>query len=229
METTQQTTTIEAGSAGSGRSERASVERTLAGSYGIAAIAGLAVLIMAILALVNIVPVRLTAAAVIAGGLAFLVEGAGIAARARQIQHRTAGAGGETSALGGGVSVQLLAGVAGVTLGILALVGIEPITMLASSLIVFGAALLLGTLAVRETGDLAATRSEEGGLTQRTIQTSNGARVFVGLGALALGVLTVIGVGPTLVLTQIGLLAVGAILLLSGSVLGSRFGMAAEG
>jgi hypothetical protein len=225
METTRQTT-YESRYPTGGTSERRTTQRTLAGSFGVAAVAGLAVLIFAILALVNIIPLALTAGAVIAGGVAFLVEGAGVAARAKQMQrHEDV----ETSALGGGVSIQLLAGIAGVTLGILALIGINPVLLLGSAAIVFGVALLLGTLATRETASAETARGHGGIEMDQTIQTSNGARVFVGIGSLVLGVLAVIGIGPALVLTQIGLLAVGAILLLSGSAISARFGMAAEG
>jgi hypothetical protein len=228
METTQQTT-VQSGYPGGGSERRAAVEKTLAGSYGIAAVAGLAVLVLAILALVGIIPIALTGGAVIAGGLAFLIEGAGLAARARQLLRAGEGTEVDPSAIGGGVSIQLLAGLAGVTLGILALLGIEPILLLGSAVIVFGIALLIGTLAIRETAGIAGIgggRAEQSQMLHQTIQTSNGARVFVGVASLALGVLTVIGIGPALVLTQIGLLAVGVILLLSGSAMGARFGMA---
>ena len=133
----------------------------------------------------------------------------------------------ETFSFGGGVSIQLLAGVAGVTLGILAIVGIAaPILLLGSAIIVYGVALLLGTLATYGTARVEAGRGEEGRLTDQTIQASNGARALVGIASIAFGVLAVIGVGPAFVLSQIGILAIGAILLLSGSAIGARFGMA---
>jgi hypothetical protein len=226
MQTTQQTTRAYSTDTLGERSERHEGTKTLIGTYGVAALAGLAVLILSILALVGISPLWLTSIAVIAAGVAFLVEGAGIAARARQMQRSIGGSQMETSFVGGGISIQLLAGAAGITLGILALVGIAaPILLIGSAVIVYGVALLLGTLGTYGTSRMHAGGGHEGELTVQTIQASSGARVLVGIASVALGVLAVIGVGPALVLSQIAILTVGAILLLSGSAIGARLGM----
>lgn len=195
--------------------------RLLAGSYSIESVAGAGVVTLAILALANVLPVWLTGIAVIVAGGAFLVEGAGLGARARQIRRSLHAQDAHMAAFTGGVSVQLLAGVTGVTLGILALVGIATDPLLAIAAIVFGGALLLGTSATHELSRFEGQRSRLASAVRETIHASNGAHVMVGAAVIALGILDLIGVGPNLVLVTIALLSVGALFFVTGAAIGA--------
>lgn len=202
--------------------------KVMAGTYSVEALAGAAVVTLTILALVDVLPVYLTAIAVIVAGGAFLVEGAGLGARAKQIRRSLQAKGVNTGGLIGGVSVQLLAGVAGVALGVLALIGMSPNLLLAISAIVFGSALLLGPSATREVSRLEQEHPYEASVAHESLRASNGARAMVGAGAIALGILALIGVGPVVTLIVIAILAVGAILFLSGIAIGAGEASAAR-
>jgi hypothetical protein len=96
--------------------------------------------------------------------------------------------------LGGDVMVDLLCGITGIVLGVLALVGIVPQYLVPSALIVFGGSLLLGgALSMR-------TRSVQtaapGGQTQIVAYpgsaAAGGMEILVGIAAIVLGILSLI-------------------------------------
>jgi hypothetical protein len=156
----------------------------------------------------------MAAIATIVIGAAILLEGGAFGAGS--FASRTAT---EAAAFEGGVSTMFLGGVAGIVLGILALLGIAQMTLLSVAVLVFGATFLLsgpsvssavyegaaqGTTAVREVGSAGA-----------------GGHVLVGLAAIVLGILALIGISQ-LTLILVALLTLGAGALFSGSAVGAR-------
>ena len=123
--------------------------------------------------------------------------------------------------------MEALAAVGGVVLGILALIGVSPLTLMPVSAIVLGGALLMvGGAAARVD---ALTRSEiaagSRSLVERTPYVATGSDLLVGVGAVVLGILGLSGHDP-LTLTLIAMLSMGAAVLLNGSTIAARlFGM----
>jgi hypothetical protein len=119
-----------------------SMAKTVATGSGVEAVAGGAALVLAILGLAGLLPMVLASIAVIAAGAAFLFQGAAVAARHRRLALE---AGGGEAEIETGMSTEIAGGLAGIALGILALIGIETVALLAISAIVFGGTLLFGS------------------------------------------------------------------------------------
>jgi hypothetical protein len=195
-----------------------SMARMAATGSGAEAVAGAGALVLAILGLAGMLPMILASIAVIAAGAAFLFQGAAVAARHRRLALE---AGGGEVEIEAGMSAEILGGLAGITLGILALIGIATIPLLAISAIVFGGTLLFGSPAIYR-----ASRAEHEAvvldvIARETAAGAAGAQALVGVGAITLGILALIGLVPhTLVLVAV--LSVGSAALLSGGALTSK-------
>lgn len=186
------------------------------------ALGGAAAIVLGILALIGLRPMLLGAIAAIAAGLGVLVAGAAIAGRYAhtfEVEGLT-----ERREIVGGTGLEALTGVAAIVLGILALLGIAPLTLLAVSAIVLGAGLLMasGSLARLERLISSDALLGEHRLRHDTAYTATGSEVLIGIGAIVLGILALLGLAP-LTLTLVALIAVGAVELFSGSVLASGF------
>jgi hypothetical protein len=195
-----------------------SMAKTVATGSGAEAIAGGGALVLAILGLAGLFPMMLASIAVIAAGAAFLFEGAAVAARHRRLALESGGGEAEIET---GMSAEIIGGLAGIALGILALIGVETVPLLAISAIVFGGTLLFGSPAVYR-----ASRAEPGNyivdeIARQTTVGAAGAQALVGIGAITLGILALVGiVSQTLVLVAV--LSVGGAALLSGGALTSK-------
>jgi hypothetical protein len=120
----------------------------------------------------------------------------------------------EIEAASGGLAIESIAGLAVMVLAILALVGVLPALLTTVSGIVFGAAMLVAGIAIagawtRLTAVAARTRGE-------TIEAEGGAGVemLVGLAAIALGILALLGISPAVLVPAL-IITGGAGLLLS--------------
>ena len=195
-----------------------SMAKTVATGAGAEAVAGGGALVLAILGLAGLFPMILAAIAVIAAGVGFLFEGATVAARHRRLALE---AGGGEAEIETGVSAEIIGGLAGIALGILALLGVETTILLAVSVIVFGGTLLFGSPAVYR-----ASRAEPGNqvvdeIARQTTAGAAGAQALVGIGTITLGILALVGIVPqTLILVAV--LCVGGAALLSGGALTSK-------
>jgi hypothetical protein len=205
------------------------VKRTYAVEAGGAAtesMGGVAVIVLAILALVGVLPRVLTPIAGMVFGAAFVIEGAAIASRFSAIMYQIAEDGSDQVEMGGGVTVELAAGVSAVVLGLLALLGVVPTILLPSLVIVGGAGLLLSAGAVHQLNDLRATMIGGAPALQRiaraSVSSAAAAQVLAGLAGVALGILALTGVGDPQVLTVVGLLVLGASITLSGTALSGK-------
>jgi hypothetical protein len=190
-----------------------SLGRSLAGTIG-----GLAAVVLSILGLARIYPFFMVSIATIAVGAVLLFKALAIAAEYPKFLSPTTA----RAEFSTGVSAELLAGGAGIILGILAILGIEFQPLTAIAVIVFGAGLIFGTSVVKNLNTLKSQAVGAETITQRVseevISSTMGTQAFVGVGAVILGILSLIGLQPV-ILTLVALLAIGATSLLTGSAL----------
>ena len=173
--------------------------------------------VLSILALAGIFPNELAAITVIALGVVLGCQGANVVLRYTDLLHE-AGATPNPRAieLGRGITAELLGGLAGVVLGILALLRIAPTTLMSAAVITYGGTLLLTR---GEFVSLTLTGKENDAV--RELMESMGkatasAQVLTGLGALTLGILGLVGLAP-IIMILVALLAIGTSMLLRSS------------
>jgi len=210
------------------RADKTTAEFVAGGSMS-EAVAGIGAIVLAIVALAGVYPTYLgpITAIVVGGGL--LLQGVSVAARTSALIREAGDTGLTEAELGGGMTAEMLGGVAGITLGILALVGVVPVALLSVAVLVFGAALLLGAAANRTLNYVRIQYSNAHPTARRIatnlVSTANGAQVLVGLAAVTLGIIALAGTMP-LTLDLVALLAVGVSNTMSGSALsGKMFSM----
>jgi hypothetical protein len=209
----------------------ASVETNIreATNYGglVDALGGAATVVLAIIGLAGTKADMLLAIATVVFGAALLIQSGTILS---ELTHMMFPPGAGTSAeefSGGGLSTVFLVGMAGIVLGVLALLGIFPVELIAIAVIAFGGALVFGSNAVwsvhrmkrafiRTSGTRTVAGSEI--LATEIAAGSAGLQCFAGLAAIVLGILAVTGNYPV-ALSLIGLLVMGATILLTGSTL----------
>lgn len=215
------------------RGKERRIAKVMTGVSSTEALVGAGATVLGILGLVGIWPFYMAAVATIVIGAALVIEGAGIAAQYRNIMSQMNGSRYERAELGGGATNQTLGGLAGITLGILALVGVVPSTLLPVAVIVFGSAIVLGATAPRELESAVEryeryrhTESESRHVAHEAVQATEGTQVLVGLGSIVLGILVLTDVGAPAILILVALLSIGAAEFLRGSALGSRMGLA---
>lgn len=195
-------------------------EKVLGGGSTVESIAGAGAVTLSILGLCGVIPGYMLAISVIAVGAGLVLEGATVAARAADIISRLADRTEEID-VSGGVTVEFLGGAAGIVLGILGLLAIDPLMLSAVAAVVFGGTLLLSSKG-RVDLNRAVARTFAGPHTHRdelmyhAVTASASSRTLVGIGAGVLGILVLAGVTPYAVLTLIAMLCAGASLLLSG-------------
>lgn len=189
-------------------------------------VGGAAVIVLTILGLANVAPGLMYAVATIAIGIAILFEGGSVAAEYTQIANKTAESKFEKIDLGSGMTVEMVAGIAGIILGVLSLLGIVPLILSAAAIVVYGASLILSSGMTLRLNDLkfeetADTHPRAQKLAYEAIHATVGAQILIGLSATVMGVLALVGVAST-VLVLVALLAIGTSLLLSGGAVGGR-------
>jgi hypothetical protein len=195
-----------------------------------AVVAGLAGA-LAILGLVGIYPLYLMAITTIVLGFGFLAQGAGLGSRYKQLK-KIAGSQKRKTALSSGISLEILAGVAGIVLGALVLVGVAPLALGAVAAIVFGAVLPFsgGTNSAidRLFSELEEpSKHSKLGLHSKVAAVS-GLDTLAGIAAIVLGVLALMNIGWPLVLTLAADLTLAVALALTGTTMGAQFGKTAE-
>jgi hypothetical protein len=164
------------------------------------AIGGIATIVLAIVALAGVNPGILVPVAVTVFGAALLVQGGAILSEHAHILF-PAGTASAEPFKGGNLSAVFMVGIAGIVLGVLALLGVAAATLTAVSIIAFGTALVLSANSVRELH-----------IVRRPVGMS------AGLTAVVLGILAVAGVNPAVLMLS-ALIVLGAALVLSGSTL----------
>lgn len=199
----------------------------MAGGSVVEGLCGAATVVLAILGLANMWPDYMASIATITFGVALLAQGGAIAARYSQLLREATPFEWDARTEVGGMGAELLAGGAGVVLGILGILGIGTPTLIPIAVIVFGAALLLGSSAAVDLGTLTALSTAEASterfahVVRQASTAASGAQVLVGISAIVLGILALVGVQP-LAITLVALLVVGAAVLFSGAAVSSR-------
>jgi hypothetical protein len=177
--------------------------------------AGIAVIVLAILALASISPGVLMPIAAIVIGVGLLIEAANTGIEYSRVTARGMQSGTvQTARLGADVSVEMMAGIAGIVLGVLALIGAgSDMRLLPAALIVFGGAMLLAGISATTVSTVSTLEAAPGGVAvQSELAPARGVQVLAGISAIVLGILSfVLSAGPTLLM--VGFLVVGAALL----------------
>lgn len=194
------------------------------GSIG-QSVAALATVVLTILGLAHVVPEYLVAIATIVFGAALLLHGSATLSEYARLSFRPTITTSYAAPISdGGLSAVLLAGAAGVVLGLLALLRISTLELTAIAVISFGAALILSSsTGIRmhllrlslATPDERAQRLASDALAGEMLSSSPGIFGLVGLAAIVLGILALAGFSPA-VLVLIALLALGSVTALSG-------------
>jgi len=177
------------------------------------AVGGIATIVLAIIALSGTGAGFLLSIATIVFGAALLIEGTSIATDYSHMQTSVPGLALQIGT--GGLSAVFMAGIAGIVLGVLALLGIYAMVLTSVAVIVFGAALILSAsstmnlhaLKVRMSGDLVAGDMMSGGVA---------AQALIGVAAVVLGIIAVTG-NHTETLALVALLVLGAGILSTGN------------
>jgi hypothetical protein len=206
--------------------ERSKAFETTMGGSGLEAIGGITAIVLGLLGLLGVLPGLLAAIGVIIIGVGLISQGTAVAARYEELLKalETGGSARPAAELAGGMTTEFMGGLAGIVLGVLALLGIAPLTVMATALIVFGATLLMSTA---ETSRLISMGSLQGERARQifrvAVPATAGGQVLVGLASMILGILALV-MAPHMSLTLIlvGILAVGAALLFSGSAVAGR-------
>jgi hypothetical protein len=168
--------------------------------------AGVAVIVLAIVALAGVsTHVLASIAAIVIGGGLMMQAMNSAAEQFRPLAVPATAVAVQRTELSGDVLVDCLCGVAGIVLGILALVGAGGTALLSAALIVYGGALLVGGAASARLPGLVAP---------------SGMEMLIGLAAVVLGIISVLMAGAAM-LVLIGFLAVGAALLLVSAAFGN--------
>jgi hypothetical protein len=150
---------------------------------------GFAGVVLAVLGLVHVAPAYMASIATLAIGAALAFDGAAIRARSVNVS----------------MPAEFTAGLAGIVLGILAILGIEPAILVPVAILIFSAGMLLSTGASVHYG-------AEGSL------AVSGTHVLCGLAGLILGIMALVGTA-SLTLTLVALLTLGVTTLLNGTVM----------
>jgi hypothetical protein len=194
-----------------------------AAAYGgfVDALGGIATIVLAIIGLTGVKPDALLSISTIVFGAALLIQGGAMLSEFAQIETTDA----SIATGSGGVSALFLVGVAGIVLGVLALVGIHAPLLTSVAVIAFGVALLLSSAAVWQllTSRSVATRFQTHAPMVRVMVSevaagSAGLQAMAGLAVTVLGILAVSGI-YTVPMTLIALLTAGGSILLTGSTL----------
>jgi len=195
---------------------------TAGGSIG-EAIGGGGAIVLAILGLAGVLPGTLMAIAAIAVGGGLLFEGGAIASRISRLMEQSEGET-EMAEIGGGISAEFVAGGAGVVLGILSLLGLAPMALMPITAIVLGAAVVFGSGLNASLRSMAVSHAGPKGryIANEAIAGATTVQVLVGLSAVVLGILSLVGVGYTVTLTLIAFLALGSSILLSGTAIAGK-------
>ena len=205
-------------------SERKTAQLLFSGSMAEGLVAGVAA-VLAIIGLIGGFPTLLLSVATITLGAALLFEGASISARFYDLLAETSTSKVTAAELSSGTTAESLAGITGIALGILALVGIVPLVLIPSAAIVIGGCIILGAGANARLNALGAWKSEQHPVAreaaQQAVRAATGFQVLVGLGGITLGILALSGIEP-LTLSLIAILSMSGSLLLSGSALAGR-------
>ena len=180
--------------------------------------AGIAAIVLAIIALAGISTTALAAVTTIVIGVGLMVQGFNTAAENLRLPLI-----GGVAEFGSEVMTDCLGGGAGIVLGVLALIGLNPGVLLSAALIVFGGALLLsGALATRTRLGMPAGGAGIPLVAIPGSAATGGVELVMGVAAAVLGILALVtGEAHMAVLLLVGFIVVGAALLIVSATFGA--------
>ena len=178
------------------------------------AVGGVATIVLAILGLSGVSPEYLLGIATIVFGAALVIEGTSIVADYAHVASHSPGA---LQVGTGGISAIFLAGVSGIVLGVLALLGVNAAALTSAAIIVFGSALLLSS-SVTVNLHMLKSRTGEASQVLETPGETAGVKVLAGIAAVVLGILAAAGAAS-------GKLDLIALLVLGGGILATGNGL----
>lgn len=187
--------------------------KVAAGTSFVEGLAGVGAIALAIIGLAQVYPVVLASVATIVLGSALVFESGAVGARFSSLRETT------TLSYWGGIATNFVCGVGGIALGIIAVVGVKPMVLVPIAAIAFGFALIVDSTINARLNTLESQVASES--FSESTASPYGIETLAGLGAIALGILALVGISP-LMLSLISMLAVGAAILLAGTVVGGR-------
>jgi hypothetical protein len=207
------------------RSDKFLAEVETTGSV-VEAATGIAVVVLAIIGLAHAGLGIFGAISAIVLGAALLAQGGAVTAEyAKLLSAATGGTVGAIE-LGGGLTVEMLAGGSIVILGILALIGFSPVVLISAGVIAVGAALILAAGGLQRLNMLKVRAAGMSELAQNVaegaIACALTAQVLCGGVAIVLGILALTIPMHSTVLMLVGLLVLGATVAISGTALTGR-------
>jgi hypothetical protein len=195
------------------------------------AIGGTVTVVLAILGLAHVVPNYLAPIATIVFGAVLLMRGVALFSEYAKVMPPTV-------QVSDGISAVFMAGAGGIVLGILALLGIEPMMLIAIAVIAYGGVLVLSAnsslhLRVPKTTKAQGHRGTEGHpdtvpMSEDISTGSGGFLAMAGLSAVVLGILALAGFSQE-ILVLVSLLAMGATMVLAGTALAGLMSMFLRG
>ncbi len=188
-------------------------------------ITGAAAVGLSIIGLVNIAQGWMMPIATLALGCSLLFEGGSVAARFTDLMTVTARRRYDVSELGSGMTAEVIGGLGGIILGILALLRIHPMILVPSAVVLFGVTLLFGGSVIARLNAVEISKSQENEtfrqVAREAVYASASVQLLFGIAAITLGILALVGVNPA-VLSLVGLLGVGFSGLLNGTAIRTR-------
>ena len=204
--------------------ERLSAEVILGGALA-ETLTGAGVVVVSIIGLAGFFPMIMLPVATIGLGMSFLFEGGAVASRLSNLLSEFTEGRFDIAELGGGLTVEFVAGFGGIALGILSLVGVAPTILTPIAAIAFGGALVIGSGVKARVNHLAISNRNEHKLVRaiarEALIAASGVEILVGMSAIALGILGIVRILPV-ELSLVAILSVGGMVLLSGTALGGR-------
>jgi hypothetical protein len=185
---------------------------------------GIGAIILAIVGLFAILPLYMAGIATIAIGVAFFIDGFVSIAKYRTVPVEVSQRPFEIIQLGWGTTAEFFGGAAGIVLGILALMNIYPLVLVPTAALIYGITLIFSSSMLARLNEtrIEQQREERQRIVEReAVVVTADIQIFVGLAALVLGILSLLGMYP-LVLSLVALLAVAFSDLFSGTTLIGR-------
>lgn len=192
----------------------------------IEAAAGIAVIVLAIIGLARADTGFMISITGIVLGAALLAQGGAIATEYSKLLAMITGGTLGAVELGGGMTVEILAGGSAIVLGILGLLSLAPEILLPAAVIGVGASAILSASSFQRLNTLKAQAAGLSEIAQKVAQaTVTGAiavQVLAGGAAIVLGILALTLTAHAGTLTLVGLLVLGASVTVSGTALTGR-------
>lgn len=209
-------------------SEMRKTEEVVSGSSTWVTVAGLATILLVILSFIGVLRYPMAAVATIVLGAGLLFQGLALSKRRDQLRAELSAAGDTKAAdsVGTGMTVEIIAGIIGIVLGVIALFSGAFHSLIAISVIAFGVALITGGPLTTRLDDVnvASARVEGAPLegSRKVVKTASSLEVIMGIAAVVLGILALIAFTGNIMLLLVGLLITGAALAFSKGVLARR-------